>query len=163
VKTRAKTNSVVIIAMDGSFLIVNVFSFRRRKEKCIVSFVWIRLSSLFVFSVCQLVGIIFLFFCKYFSFRRRKEKICQTESPLYSLQLNPTIDKLVCFYRYVIENVHEGTTLFLSVVSFVWIPLSVLFVFFVCQLVRFLFSCKYFSFRRRKEKIYLAESSLYSL
>ncbi len=82
------------------------------------------------------------------------------------LLLNRTVDKLVCFRGYFKGNVHERTTLFLPVVSFVWIPLSSLFVFSVCQLVRinFLFSCKYFfPFREEKKKYLLTESSLYSL
>ncbi len=121
---------------------------------CIVSFVWIPLSFLFDFSVCQLVRIIFLFFCKYFFLSKKKRKIFLMESSLYSLQLNHTVDKLVGFYGYVNENVHERTTLFISVVSFVWIPLSFLLVFFVCHLVRivFLFFCKYFFLSKKKRK-----------
>jgi hypothetical protein len=118
----------------------------------------------FGFFVCQLVRIIFLFFCNYFFLSKKKrKKYIEWNRLLYSLWLNHTIDKLVGFYEEVDENVHEKEKRCFFVVSFVWIPLSSLFVFFVCQLVRiiFLFLCKYFFlFQRRKEIIYRVESRL---
>ncbi len=111
------------------------------------------MSSLFVFSVCQLVRINFLFFCKYFYLSKKKRKNISNGIVFVFFVVEPIIDKLVCFYGEVNEIVHERTTLFFSVVSFISIPLSSLFVFSVCQLVRINFL--FYTFDEQDRKVFV--------